>query len=254
MIKKFREFNESLTEENILNDILSVNESIDFGSTLEKVKKYASKGLLTAAILATLMSSKAFSQTQKDQIKAAANIESVNKSNILISPSMRADWNNFIDWIAQKYPQGVSDKGSDPTAEIVNSYNKSNPNSSISISSISSFQKDLIQYNTKWKTLQSNYHDGGGYINAGSPVDGRIGSVTSKFKFPDVKIDGIDYKTDIDAAIKAAGSAKDNEVYIDPNLTPAQRFQHNQELRVKGQKPPTNAEHRSDSLRNANNK
>lgn len=69
-----RQFREQI----ILHDILGnglVTEEVDFNRILDKVKSYAKKGLLTAAILTSLMSNSAFSEVQKDAINNAAQTE-----------------------------------------------------------------------------------------------------------------------------------------------------------------------------------
>lgn len=62
-------------EQKIVDDILSLDEAIDFSSAIDKVKSLAKKGAITATILASLMSSSAFSQEQKDQIKDVVKTE-----------------------------------------------------------------------------------------------------------------------------------------------------------------------------------
>lgn len=85
---------ENLTkeEENVLNDILTdletTNESINFNSILDKVKNYTKKGLMTAAVLASLLANPVLSQTQKSEIQNITKTEmtTVNSnSNILKS-------------------------------------------------------------------------------------------------------------------------------------------------------------------------
>jgi len=240
MIKKFQEFNEEYIIQDILGGVNEGNYDI-----LDKVKKYAKVGALTAAILASVLSNKSFSQDQKDQIKSAANISSVKKS-VTITPEMRVEWNKFVDWMAKEYPN-VSDKGPDPTAKIVSDYRKVNSKTCITKDNIIDFQIDLANYNEKWKALQPNYHEKGIYIKKASPTDNRIGSITSKFIFPDIKFEYkgkmVDFGTDIDRAIDADIENKLESPYIDPDLTPQQRFQQNQERAAKGLKPMTVAEH-----------
>lgn len=68
----------ALREQIILHDILGnglVTEEVDFKRILDKVKSYATKGLMTAAILASLMNNSAFSEVQKDAINNAAQTE-----------------------------------------------------------------------------------------------------------------------------------------------------------------------------------
>lgn len=73
--------NKELTkqEQDVLDDILkeeySLNEAASFSNVINKVKKYAKQGLLTGAVLASLLSSPAFSQVEKDEIKQVASKE-----------------------------------------------------------------------------------------------------------------------------------------------------------------------------------
>lgn len=62
-------------EQQIVDDILSLEEAINFQNVMDKVKSYAKKGLVTTAILTSLLSNDAFSQSQKDQIRDAAKTE-----------------------------------------------------------------------------------------------------------------------------------------------------------------------------------
>jgi hypothetical protein len=62
-------------EQAIIDDILSLDEAIDFSNVMNKVKSYIKKGTINAVILASLMSSSAFSQEQKDQIKDIVKTE-----------------------------------------------------------------------------------------------------------------------------------------------------------------------------------
>jgi len=62
-------------EQKIVDDILSLNEAIDFSRAIDQVKSLAKKGAINATILASLMSSSAFSQPQKDQIKDVVKTE-----------------------------------------------------------------------------------------------------------------------------------------------------------------------------------
>jgi hypothetical protein len=62
-------------EQDIIDDILSLDEAIDFSNVMNKVKSYVKKGLITATILASLLNNSAFSQEQKDQIKDIVKTE-----------------------------------------------------------------------------------------------------------------------------------------------------------------------------------
>lgn len=238
-------------EQQVLNDILGsggLNEENNFSTILQKVKQYAVKGLITAGILASLLSSKGFSQEQKQQIKQVSQITNDVQQNqtqgINITPEDEADWNNFIDWIGNTY-EPISDKGADPTSNLTKEYHKVNPRTKINVNTVKDFQQALMDYNKKWITLQKNYHPQGNTLSKPSPNDGRIGSITSKEKFPEVSyiINGkrIDFGTDIDRAVKEINAERNrlNQIYIDPNLTPEQRLEKNNQLRSQGKPLPT---------------
>ena len=78
--KKINEDNGVLSsqEEKILNDILneinSLNEA-DFNSTLEKIKNYVKKGVMTTAVLTALLAAPNFTQAQKAEINNIAKTE-----------------------------------------------------------------------------------------------------------------------------------------------------------------------------------
>ena len=62
----------------ILNDIISINESRL--SIVDKVKKYATKGLLTASLIATLLSSSKISAQDKEKIKEITKTETTTQT------------------------------------------------------------------------------------------------------------------------------------------------------------------------------
>jgi len=62
-------------DQEILDDILSINENVDFNTVIDKIKNYAKKGLLNTAIVMSLLGNPSFTQAQKDQIQNIANIE-----------------------------------------------------------------------------------------------------------------------------------------------------------------------------------
>jgi hypothetical protein len=78
ILKELREENQKLTpqEQDIFDDITSsLNEGM-FDNVLEKVKKYARKGLMTVALLAALTAPNlGFSQVQQQQLKDVAQTE-----------------------------------------------------------------------------------------------------------------------------------------------------------------------------------
>lgn len=64
-LSKYNEFLESSEEQKIINDILSTNESLINEGMIDKLKEYARKGVLTATILAGLMSNPTFAKEYK---------------------------------------------------------------------------------------------------------------------------------------------------------------------------------------------
>ena len=74
-VKEEEEENLSSEEQKIFDDIISTLNEGTFDSVLEKIKSYAKKGLMTAAILASLMASPNLSQAQKKDIKQITNTE-----------------------------------------------------------------------------------------------------------------------------------------------------------------------------------
>lgn len=64
-LSKYNAFLESSEEQKIINDILSTNESLINEDMIDKLKDYARKGVLTATILAGLMSNPTFAKEYK---------------------------------------------------------------------------------------------------------------------------------------------------------------------------------------------
>lgn len=80
LIKEEKNYHKlSQEEEKILDDILSLNEDINFKGIINKIKNYAKKGLITTAILTSLLNNNAFSQEQKKEIKNSIKIEQPQK-------------------------------------------------------------------------------------------------------------------------------------------------------------------------------
>jgi hypothetical protein len=75
LVDLLKEVQLSSKEQEILDDILSLDEAIDFLNVMDKIKSYVKKGLITATILASLLNNSAFSQEQKDQIKDIVKTE-----------------------------------------------------------------------------------------------------------------------------------------------------------------------------------
>lgn len=70
-------------EQQILNDILSAGGELteDFSAILNKVKEYAAKGLMTAALVASLMTTPGMSAAEQSQIKQIAGVENVQQKS-----------------------------------------------------------------------------------------------------------------------------------------------------------------------------
>jgi hypothetical protein len=79
----------SSEEQQVLDDILNVNLNEGFDSIVQKVKQYASKGMLTAGIIAALMSTPGIASAQKAQIKQVAKTEMSQKKQ---SPYQSKEW------------------------------------------------------------------------------------------------------------------------------------------------------------------
>jgi virulence-associated protein VapD len=83
LVDLLKEVQLSSKEQDILDDILSLDEAVDFSNVMDKVKSYVKKGLITATILASLLNNSAFSQEQKDQIKDIVKTEKQVDNDIL---------------------------------------------------------------------------------------------------------------------------------------------------------------------------
>jgi hypothetical protein len=108
-ISKIINEKEALTpdEQKIVDDILSsINEGM-FDDMLEKVKSYARKGLMTVAILASLLSSPNLTQAQKQNIKNAAQTEMTS------SPNADKAWENIKSNLSSTKPMLISSKSFD---------------------------------------------------------------------------------------------------------------------------------------------
>lgn len=70
-------------EQQILNDILSGGGALteDFNAILDKVKQYASKGLMTAALVGSLMTTPGMSAAEQSSIKQIAGVENVQQKS-----------------------------------------------------------------------------------------------------------------------------------------------------------------------------
>jgi len=100
----------SSQEQTVVDDILnSLDEGI-FGDVLDKVKSYAKKGLMTAAILGALLSAPNFTQAQQQQIKQVAQTEmssTQNKKGGGIEKMSDQEAYNYVYNMAEKNPDGL---------------------------------------------------------------------------------------------------------------------------------------------------
>jgi hypothetical protein len=83
LVDLLKEVQLSSQEQDVLDDILSLDEAIDFSNVMDKIKNYTRKGLITATILASLLNNSAFSQEQKDQIKDIVKTEKQIDNDVL---------------------------------------------------------------------------------------------------------------------------------------------------------------------------
>ena len=80
--KKIKEASLNPKEQEIFDDIISTLNEGTFDSVLEKIKSYVKKGLMTTAILASLMASPNLSQAQKQDIRQIAKTEMSDQTSI----------------------------------------------------------------------------------------------------------------------------------------------------------------------------
>ena len=81
-ILKEVESNLSDNEQAIVNDILNTLDEGVFENMLEKIKAYSEKGLITAAILTTLLAAPNFSDAQKSKIKQIAKVKTASNTEV----------------------------------------------------------------------------------------------------------------------------------------------------------------------------
>lgn len=192
----------SSQEQTILNDILGsggLNEGIDFNTVLSKVKNYASKGLLTTAIIASLLNSTAFSQDQKEILKNIStnttsnpNDNAISNTYEKITDDIKQDWNNFIDFVESKGLRGSTKLdvgGTELIDGLFVEYAKLHPDTKINAAIIPSIQAALLDYKSQVLKSVAAGHSKLSvpveqFMSKLSKVDGRAGSNTTSYKFP----------------------------------------------------------------------
>ena len=73
--EELKETSLSPEEEEVFDDIVNTLNEGMFDDVIEKIKSYAKKGLMTAAIITSLLASPNFSEAQKQNIKQVAKTE-----------------------------------------------------------------------------------------------------------------------------------------------------------------------------------
>lgn len=100
-LSKYNAFLESAEEQKIINDILSTNESLINEGMIDKLKEYARKGVLTATILAGLMSNPTFAKEYK-------SLSSEEKQKIENSiKNVKDDERNGVFDLSKTFKSGV---------------------------------------------------------------------------------------------------------------------------------------------------
>ena len=99
-------------EEQILADILSGGDELteDFSRILDKVKEYVSKGLMTSAIVASLLATPGMSAAEQSAIKQTAGIENVDQKsdNSDITKMNNTELYNLVLKIVKSNPNRAS--------------------------------------------------------------------------------------------------------------------------------------------------
>lgn len=103
-----------------------------------------------------------------------------------LSASEKADWNSLLDFMNSKGYRGSKelDKGDDSLAKsIVQQYRQLNPKTSITYDKVRPMQEAVLQ---DWDTMHKIQQLQGlkPTVRQLSPVDGRLGSLTSNAYFP----------------------------------------------------------------------
>ena len=151
-------------EQKIVDDILGGLDEGLFDDVLEKAKKYAKKGLLTASIMAALLAAPNLSKAEKAQLQTLdpdttttasdptkgtfvdgkigkftsrfrfpilKNDNSFlpdNTNSVAITANEMQQWNDFVDWMnTQGYKGDSTMDHTKKSLEVLNQYSKENP-------------------------------------------------------------------------------------------------------------------------------
>jgi hypothetical protein len=155
--EKLKETSLSPEEEKIFDDIVNTLNEGMFDDVIEKIKSYAKKGLMTVAIIASLLASPNFSEAQKQDIKQVAQtemsvstskgdaIQSLNaglkSTNPFVINSKNFDTNNpFTSW-----NYGINGKNSKATVGLSIKVDKGSSNIQIVIDKATN-QEESTEY------------------------------------------------------------------------------------------------------------
>ena len=155
--KELKETSLSSEEEKIFNDIVNTLNEGMFDDVIEKIKSYAKKGLMTVAIIASLLASPNFSEAQKQDIKQVAQtemsvstskgdaIQSLNaglkSTNPYVINSKNFDTNNpFTSW-----NYGINGKNREATVGLSIVVDKGSSNIKIEVGKATN-QKESTEY------------------------------------------------------------------------------------------------------------
>jgi hypothetical protein len=105
--EELKETSLSPEEEEVFDDIVNTLNEGMFDDVMEKIKSYAKKGLMTAAIITSLLASPNFSEAQKQNIKQVAQTEMTSSTNT------DKAWENIKSNLASTKPMLISSKSFD---------------------------------------------------------------------------------------------------------------------------------------------
>jgi len=195
-IKKYIKESQLDPESNaILQDILgTVSEG---ESIMDKIRSYASRGLLNTAIIPALMLTPKLTTAQKQEVKELTNTETTAETNTdSLTTKQMDDWNDFV-----KYLRSIGLSGSDKlnnltfSKKVTDEYKQQHPETTISYDDVIKVQKAVRAYRNwcitmtqqgKLKPIANIKPDYSNFMPwvLGTKDDGILGSYTSQFMFP----------------------------------------------------------------------
>ncbi len=213
LIKYIRE-NEGVDQNSqaIVNDILGSLNEANFDGILNKVKEYATKGLITSVVLSALMATPKLTTAQKQQVKniVATSQSQTNKVDSSKSNTsqvkLMSEWNKFILWLREKGLSGNSKLNNvEFSKSVMAEYKKLHPEVSLDYSDVIRVQKAIRAYRDycidgfknnpdKFKKADNIKPDYSNFMSwvLGTKDDGLLGPYTSQFIFPFTYIKDLD--------------------------------------------------------------